>query len=647
VVVVDADLGISGRFGEARGGFREVISRVCLGEVGAIFGLEVSRLGRSSAELTRLMELARLTDTLLIDADGVYDLSNANDRLLLGLKGTMSEAELHLLTGRLHGAKLAAAGRGELRSQLPVGYVYDPDGQVVMDPDEQVHAAVADLLAEFTRTGSALQVVHAFAKAGRLFPQRAWGGAWAGELKWGKLTHARVLQAVHNPAYAGAYTYGRSYEKRRVEPDGTVISSRRKKARDQWTVTIEDHHEGYISWAQYLDNEAKLAANNTKRGARPVREGSALCQGIIMCGACGGRMGTSYGEAGRIAYTCQVKDSRRTPACRAIAAATVDDAVGTLLLEALTPEQISLALAAADELSERYTRSHRAAELAVQRAQYDADRAERAFSNVDPENRLVAATLEKRWEARLTALAETQAALATAQASRPPLPERDALHALAADLPKLWDHPDTSPRDRKRLLRTLIADVTVLPTSDRGQCRVGVRWHTGAADEITVQRIGPGRTPAAALELIRSHGATHTSEQLAELLNAAGLVTGRGHRWSKGGVARVRNAYTIPGPRTVAVQAGEVSVKQAAAELGTPPTRSTTGCATDRRPPGAARPGAGAFPGTPTPRPSTGRRSPARFASNQDCWRRIRHEPLRDRGARNHRGGRIRRCCDW
>src|SRR6266542_3916235 len=288
VVVIDADLGVSGRFGEARGGFREVVSRVCLGEVGAIFGLEVSRLGRSSAELTRLMELARPTDTLLIDADGVYDLSNANDRLLLGLKGTLSEAELHLLAGRLHGAKLAAAHRGDLRSQLAVGYVYDEDGQVLIDPDEQVRAAVEDLLAEFARTGSALGVVRVFAEAGRLFPQRAWGGAWAGKLRWGKLTYARVLQAVHNPAYAGAYTYGRSHEQRRVQPDGTVRSSRRKRVRADWTVTIQDHHPGYITWQRFLDNETKLAANQTKAGARPVREGHALCQGIIGCGVCGG-----------------------------------------------------------------------------------------------------------------------------------------------------------------------------------------------------------------------------------------------------------------------------------------------------------------------------------------------------------------------
>ena len=569
VLVVDADLGVSGRFGAQRDGFTELLSRVCRGEVGAIFGLEVSRLARSSGEFARLLELARLTDTLLVDADGVYDLSDVNDRLLLGLKGSMSEAELHLLTGRLHGAKLAAAHRGELRSPLAVGYVHD-DGEVVLDPDEQVRAAVQDLFAEFARTGSAMGVVKAFAATGRLFPQRAWGGAWDGTLKWGKLTHSRVLQAVKNPVYAGAYAYGRTFDARTVRPDGTVATSRVKRARPEWTVLIQDHHPGYITWQQFLDIEVKLAGNHTKAGARPPREGSALCQGIIFCGICGGRMGTRYGDAGRVHYLCQRRDPNRTTLCRTVAAVTIDDAVGALLLDAVSGEQIVLALKAADELTDRYTRSHRAAELAVERARYEADRAERAFSNVEPENRLVARTLEGKWESKLAALADAEAALATARAARPPMPERDALLALAADLPRLWHHPDTQARDRKRLLRTLIADVTLLPQTEPDACRIGVRWHTGAVDEITAGRIGPGRTPAAALELIRRHGATHNSEQLAGMLNTAGLRTGRGHRWTKGGVARVRDAYTIHGPRTVAVRDGEVSVKQAAAELGIP-----------------------------------------------------------------------------
>jgi DNA invertase Pin-like site-specific DNA recombinase len=572
VVIVDADLGVSGRFGSERDGFRELISRVCLGEVGAILGLEVSRLARSSAEFARLLELARLTDTLLIDGDGVYDLGDVNDRLLLGLKGSMSEAELHLLAGRLHGAKLAAAHRGELRAKLTVGFVYDLDGLVVIDPDEQVRTAVEDLFAEFARTGSAYGVVKAFAQTGRLFPQRAYGGAWASQLKWGKLGHYRVLQALKNPAYAGAYTYGRSYDKRRVQPDGTVRSARRKRARDEWTVLIQDHHDGYISWQQFLDNEAKLAANQTNAGARPPREGIALCQGIVYCGAYGARMCPRYGKRHYVFYVCTTaRDQAKSDQCRSVAVSTVDDVVGRLLLDAVTPEQIAAALAVADEVTERHVRSHRAAELAVERTRYEADRAERAFSQVEPENRLVARSLEARWETKLAALAEAETALETARAAKPPLPPRSTLEALAADLPRLWDDPDTSPRDRKRLLRTLIADVTLLPTDHQGQVRIGVRWHTGATDEITVNRKGPGRTPVTALEIIRRHGAVRTSEQLAAQLNATGLTTGKGRPWDTAAVARVRNTYGILAPRTMALHEGEVSITQAAAQLGVAP----------------------------------------------------------------------------
>ncbi|MEV6523143.1 recombinase family protein [Longispora sp. NPDC051575] len=571
IVVIDADLGVSGRFGSERDGFREIVSRICLGEVGAVFGLEVSRFGRSNADLTRLMELARLTDTVLVDADGVYDLGNVNDRILLGLKGQMSEVELHFLMGRLHGAKLAAAHRGELRGPLSVGFVYDDEGFVVKDPDQQVAGAVADLFAEFARTGSALGVMKAFADAGRQFPQRAWGGVWAGKLKWGRLTHARVLQALKNPAYAGAYTFGRSSDVRRVQPDGTVRSSRRKRAREDWTVTIQDHHEGYICWQEYLDIEAKLAANNTRKGARPVREGTALCQGIIMCGACGGRIGTRYDRAdSKVTYSCQIKDAQRTQKCRTVAATTVDDAVSDLFLATITPEQIAAAIAVADEVTDRHASTHRAAELAVDRARYEADRAERSFVNVEPENRLVARTLETRWEAKLAELVEAEAALATAKAAKPPLPERGALQALAADLPQLWDSPTTSHRDRKRLLRTQIADVTLLPETDREQVRIGVRWHTGATDEITVARRGPGRTPVAVVNMVRELGATLTSRQLAEQLNAAGLVTGKGKSFTATNVAQVRDAYKIWAPRTLAIADGEISVRHAAELLGIP-----------------------------------------------------------------------------
>ena len=291
VEVIDADLGLSGRSADHRSGFKDLVGRVCLGEVGAIFGLEVSRLARSSADLSRLLELARLTDTLVVDSDGTYDLASFNDRLLLGLKGTMSEAELHFLAGRLQGAKRAAAERGELRFPLPVGFVYDNEGATVIDPDAEVQAAVADLFAAFRAGGSAYQVVAAL--RGRRFPLRAYGGVWAGQLHWGRLTHARVLGVLANPAYAGTYVFGRYHSRRVVEPDGTVRTKVTERAREDWPVVIHGHHPGYISWDDYLANQARLAANLTNAGARPPREGQALCQGIMTCGSCGRPMTTA------------------------------------------------------------------------------------------------------------------------------------------------------------------------------------------------------------------------------------------------------------------------------------------------------------------------------------------------------------------
>ena len=490
IEVIDTDLGISGKWGVARKGFTELVTRVCAGDVGAIFGIEITRLARSNADVARLAEFARITGTLLIDPDGVYDPADVNDRVLLGFKGTMGEMELHVMAQRLHANKRAAAERGELRTPLPVGLVHDDAGDIVIDPDAEVQAAIRDLLAAFTACGSAYGVVAAF--AGRRFPLRAYGGAWAGQLRWGKLTHARVLGVLKNPCYAGAYVHGRYSSRRTVEPDGTVRTTLVEQPRAQWAVLIKDHHEGYLTWADYLANEAKLAANRTNAGARPPREGSALCQGIITCGSCGKPMRTNYHTDQRPAYECSSRADRlTTPTCRSVAAATVDDAVARVLLDALTPEQVALALSAADEVTGRHQRISRAAELAVERARYDADRAERAFCACEPENRLVARSLEARWEARLAALAEAEQALQAASESLPPLPGRADLEKLAADLPALWHAPATSSKDRKRLLRTLIADVTMLPEPDQAKVRIGIRWHTGATDELGVARHPP------------------------------------------------------------------------------------------------------------------------------------------------------------
>jgi excisionase family DNA binding protein len=469
---------------------------------------------------------------------------------------------------RLQAAKKAAAARGELRTPLPVGYVHDEAGEVVIDPDAEVQAAIADLFAAFAACGSAYAVVAAF--AGRRFPLRAYGGVWAGQLRWGALTHARVVGVLKNPCYAGAYVHGRYTSRRTVDPDGSVHTGITERPRSQWPVLIREHHQGYIGWAQYLANEARLAANRTNTGARPPRQGSALCQGIIACGSCGKPMRTNYHSDARPAYECSRRADRlSTPTCRSVAAATVDDAVAERLLAALNPHEVALALAAADEVADRRNRLGRAAELAVERARYQADRAERAFHAVEPENRLVAGTLEARWETQLAALADAEHALQEAREALPPLPDRADLEQLTADLPRLWDAETTSNKDRKRLLRTLIADITVLPEPDRAMARVGIRWHTGATDELRVARVvHPGtakRSPSPAVDMVTRLGPTTPTAELADLLNAAGHTTGTGAPFDIKAVQWIRHAYHIPAPTPYA--AGEISVAEAAERL--------------------------------------------------------------------------------
>jgi DNA invertase Pin-like site-specific DNA recombinase len=565
VVVIDSDLGVSGRGGSARSGFKDLVGRVCCGEVGAVFGLEVSRLARSSADLQRLLELCSLTDTLIVDGDGVYDLGLFNDRLLLGLKGTMSEAELHLLAGRLQGARRAAAERGELRFPLPVGYVYD-DGQVVLDPDEEVRAAIADVFACFAETGSAYAVVGAFAE--RRFPARAYGGAWAGQLRYGRLSHSRAQTVLRNPAYAGAYVFGRRRSRRRVDPDGTIHAKTTILPREQWGVVIYDHHPAYISWEQFLGNEQRLAANNTSNGARPPREGSALLQGIVRCGGCGRSMTTRYSD-GKPFYDCSHSrvDRVATPGCRGVMGEVVEQAVAERLLAAVAPDQIALALTAADAVADRRGRTTRAVELRVERARYDAARAERAFHHCHPDNRLVARSLESRWEAKLRELADADAELAR-QAAEPAPPARADIEALARDLPRLWAAPSTSHRDRKRLLRALINDVTLTFAPDRPEIRVGIHWRSGASDELTVLRPVAARSARAqvVLEIMRELGPTHTNAQLAEHLNHHGQLTASGRRFDEDGVRWLRWKHRIPSPSPL--HDDELGVHELAQRLG-------------------------------------------------------------------------------
>jgi DNA invertase Pin-like site-specific DNA recombinase len=570
VEVIDEDLGLSGRTASHRDGFKRLVARVCLGEVGAVFGLEVSRLARSNADLARLLELARLTSTLVIDNDGVYDLSDINDRLLLGLKSQMSEAELHWLTSRMNEAKRAAARRGELRVPLPVGFVCDEDGNVVIDPDEEVAAAIRDVFAAFAATGSAYGVAGAF--AGRRFPRRAYGGTWAGQVRWGRLTHSRAAGILRNPAYAGAYVFGRRRSKQVVSPDGQVRSSVTELPREEWEVLIPGHHRGYISWEDYLANEARLAGNRTNAGARPPREGTALCQGIVFCGACGRAMQVRYQDR-YPRYECSHSrhDHVATPLCGSVRADTIDAVAADALLKAVAPDQVALALAAAGEVTARRERSVRAAELAAERARYDADRAERAFLACEPENRLVARTLEARWEARLADLAGAEAALAAQRSARPELPAPETLAATAADLPALWADAATSDKDRKRLLRALLADVTITPDAeDRTKVMVGLRWKSGASQQAEVTRrknaIQLRSAGPAVIGLGRKIGPQLDNAALAAALNEAGHRTGTGQPFDATAAGNLRNYHRIPYPGLL--EDGELTPRQVAERIG-------------------------------------------------------------------------------
>jgi DNA invertase Pin-like site-specific DNA recombinase len=570
IEVIDADLGLSGRSASHRDGFKQLVARVCLGEVGAVFGLEVSRLARSNADLARLLELARLTSTLVIDGDGVYDLSDINDRLLLGLKSQMSEAELHWLASRMHEARWAAARRGELHGPLPVGLVYDDDGNTVIDPDEEVAAAISDVFAAFTATGSAYAVAGAF--TGRRFPRRAYGGVWAGQLRWGTLTHARAVQILHNPAYAGAYVFGRRRTRQAVTPDGLVRTQVTWMPPGQWEVVIPGHHPGYITWDDYQANQQKLAANRSRAGARPPREGAALCQGIIYCGGCGQGMCVQH-QGGHPRYSCaeSYRNHVVTPRCSSVRAGTIDTAVAGALLAAIEPAQVALALAAAGEVTARRHRSLRAAELAAERARYAASRAERAFLACEPENRLVARTLETRWETALADAAQAEATLAAQQHARPDLPSPEHLAATIADLPALWSAPTTTSKDRKRLLRTLLADVTITSSpSDHAQLMVGLRWKSGASQQITVTRpprAGQQRaTDPAAVALARQIGPASDNITLAAALNQAGHTTGTGQPFTPVSAANLRHYHHIPS--ATLLKDGELTPPQVATRIG-------------------------------------------------------------------------------
>jgi len=415
--ILDRDLGQSGARTTHREDFKSLVSDVAMGNVGAIFSLEASRLARSNQDWHRLLELCAITNTLVIDEDGCYDPTEFNDGLVLGMKGTFAQAELHIIRTRLHGGKLNKARKGELRFPLPVGFVYDEE-KIVLDPDQEVQGAVHMVFELFAREGSAFAVVQKFHELGLRFPKRAYGGAWDGKLLWGRLTHSRVLGVLANPSYAGTYVFGRFQSSKRIGPSGEIQTQSRQVSQDQWRVTIPDHHPGYISWDGFLANRQRLAANRTNAEmlAGPAREGLCLLQGLLVCGICGRRLGVRYTGNGGIypVYGCtwRCREGLAERHCFSLSAKPIDDAISQRLITAVTPLTIQMALEALNNLEERDKAIAAQWNRRIERARYEVDLAERRYEAVDPANRLIAGTLEQRWNDAMQRLLDLEAEMA-------------------------------------------------------------------------------------------------------------------------------------------------------------------------------------------------------------------------------------------
>jgi DNA invertase Pin-like site-specific DNA recombinase len=552
VVVIDSDLGQSGADSD-RLGFQKLVAAVGLGEVGVVLGLEVSRLARSSSDWHRLLEICALTDTLILDEDGLYNPGHFNDRLLLGLKGTMSEAELHVLRARLIGGQRAKASRGELEMKLPIGLVNDSTGKVVLDPDLQVQTALRTFFETFRRTGSATSTVRSFREQGLLFPRRLSSGPHQGELAWGPLLHWRALRALKNPRYTGAFVYGRT-ETRRTLRGGELRS---QLPREQWHTLIRDAHPGYITWTDYEENLGRLHDNAQACGADrrhgPPREGPALLQGLAVCGRCGRRMTIRYYVSHREVlpeYTCQREGIEHAqPICQRIVGGALDRAIGDLLVETVSPLALEVALAVQDELEARAQEVDRMRRQQVERARFEAELAQRRYLRVDPDNRLVADSLEAEWNNKLRALAAAQEEYEHQRTGDDGVlntDQRRQVMALVTDFPRLWRDPATPQRERKRMVRLLLEDVTLL----KGEEVVAeIRFRGGATHTLRLP------LPLSAPELRKTHSTVvaeidrlideHTDTEIANILNARGLRPGVADRFSTIIIYHIRQQYRL------------------------------------------------------------------------------------------------------
>jgi DNA invertase Pin-like site-specific DNA recombinase len=492
IETIDSDLGQSGAQSEGRHGFQHLVSEVSLGRAGVIAGIEVSRLSRSSSDWNRLLQIAALSNTLIMDEDGIYNVNDFNDRLLLGLKGTLSEAELHYLQARMRGGALNKAKRGELRIQIPVGYIYDENGQICKDPDMRVQEAIALFFTTFKRVGSAYNVMREYTKQGFLFPNRQFKDYRLGELTWDALTSSNAGRILKNPIYAGIYVYGRT------QAHHTVDGRKRKQMpKEEYHAWLPNSHPAYISEAEFEENNLQLAKNtrpNLETGhGGAVREGAALLQGIVICGVCGRKMQVRYKQSDhelKPIYTCDSDYWRYGEAmCQRVAGGNIDITIERLILETINPLTTDAAITVQREMTQRRDEIIRLYSKQMEQARYDMDLAKRRYLRVDPDNRLVAAELERDWNQK--AGAYESAKMIYEQKCETEIREIDdklrlALEQMVSDFPKIWRDPQTSYKEKKRIARLVLEDVTI--NSDSEKIILGIRFKGGSTKTIDIPK---------------------------------------------------------------------------------------------------------------------------------------------------------------
>jgi DNA invertase Pin-like site-specific DNA recombinase len=578
IKIVDEDLARSGSGTTDRHGFAMMTAEVALGHVGLILSIEVSRVARNNTDWYRLLDLCGVTDTLIGDEDGLYHPGLFNDRLLLGLKGTMAEAELHVIRARLEGGIRNKAARGELRRGLPVGFVWgEEDGEVLLHPDEAATQAIHCVFEKFSEVGSVRQVWLWLRSQDIAFPS----SSYSTEIQWVTPTYTGIHKVLTNPVYAGAYTYGKTHQERYVDQAGHVRKRVRHVPRSKWAVLIRDHHKGFIDWETYEMNQSRIAKNTrptAHQASGAIREGSALLQGIATCGRCGRHLRVYYqGRHSTPGYYCAANNiaNGRGHHCLRVGGVRIDEAVSQAFLNAITPAGIEAALIAEKNIETDHEAAYTQWRLKVERIRYESDRAERRYRSVEPENRLVARSLEADWDKKLGELALAEAELARRMGQRSgPLTdeERTRINALGSDLKRAWEAATTTDRDRKELLHALLEEVNIAVVESTAH--VTLRWKGGAVLELNVglkgRFIPPVRTDEETIDLVRRLAVHYPDAIIAGILNRQGRQTALGDRFTQGKVGNLRRYWKIPRyePSTRPEEGELVTVAKAAQILG-------------------------------------------------------------------------------